>query len=36
MGKRSNSRKMTSVSAYEHTRDLINREAKMLNMTQAD
>ena len=27
---------MTSVSAYEHTRDLINREAKKLNMTQAD
>ena len=36
MGKRSKSRKMTSVSAYEHTRDLINREAKKLNMTQAD
>ena len=27
---------MTSVSAYEHTRDLINREAKKLNMTQAE
>ena len=36
MGKRYKSRKMTSVSAYEHTRDLINREAKKLNMTQAD
>lgn len=36
MGKRSKSRKMTSVSAYGHTRDLINREAKKLNMTQAD
>ena len=36
MVKRSKSRKMTSVSAYEHTRDLINREAKKLNMTQAD
>lgn len=36
MGKRSKSRKMTSVSAYEHTRDLINREAKKLNMTQAE
>ena len=27
---------MTSVSAYEHTRDLINREAEKLNKTQAD
>lgn len=36
MGRRSKSRKMTSVSAYEHTRDLINREAKKLSMTQAD
>ena len=27
---------MTSVSAYEHTRDLINREAEKLNMTQAE
>lgn len=26
---------MTSVSAYEYTRDLINREAEKLNMTQA-
>lgn len=36
MGKRSKSRKMTSVSAYEHTRDLINREAEKHNMTQAE
>lgn len=27
---------MTSVSAYEHTRDLINREAEKLNKTQAE
>lgn len=27
---------MTSVSAYEHTRDLINREADKLNKTQAE
>lgn len=36
MRKRSKSRKMTSVSAYEHTRDLINREAEKLNKTQAE
>lgn len=27
---------MTSVSAFEHTRDLINREAEKLNKTQAE
>ena len=33
MGKRTKSKKMTSVSAYEHTRDLVNREAEKLGMT---
>ena len=36
MGKRSKSKKMTSVSVYEHTRDLINREAEKRVMTQAE
>ena len=36
MGKRTKSKKMTSVSAYEHTRDLVNREAEKLGMTQAE